>query len=782
MAEVNRAVLRVLARDDLLTLAAEADRAVWIVRQRETLPRRTAQDGTLFDLALEHQIELAETHRNASVRAQAWDYAGVLIRFCDLTDIELITRHAVRFSSEELHALAVAEIRSLDPVASARRMDQDLMNGALLRYHRARDLRLAKRYAAALDLVRRPAEELFGKGAEPLMAHYLYETGADLIAVGEAQNVDAVLSERDEFWKTTRASGFSTRHRVDFIRALALWATKAAGDGDERVRGLLETAIRRLSSPPMLSSDDEPEDPAETQGARELSVLVTAAECVAESDPAKAVERGSAALAIADSVRTRWKVVARSRAPLAVVFQRLYGDLALLAQRLPGQAAAELGFRVALSAKQTGFATRIRDGVTFDGNERIDRLIQEIVEIEADSTETYANNSEKRRQTLEVKRFDLAEAVSPMLADTVFPSPKNLDDVVRAIGPRYALDFIELPNTLDIAHRLFRTLIEPGGRMWFEGVDVDSDLQGSLERSFKADGSTREFEMGRVFDPKERPLVSDDLDWRSLAKSVLPKRLLDGVLAAPDTTIKLLISAHSWLARVPWAALKIDDGTRLVHRAVITQTPVLSCLSATLPPPITGKALIRLVGPDEKNGVTVKPERLAWDLGPGSEGVRLSESRVPGEEKPTGYPNRLDEALAHRGSWQFLHIAAHGSGKGLHQSLDIPDEPLSAARALGLKWPTSVLMASCHVGLLINDTRAEPLNFVTALLTGGAQCVVAGIDSVDDEGTGLAASRMVRDIRKESVSLDVALRNAQLEAIKDGIPEAGWALLSAYSR
>jgi hypothetical protein len=30
--------------------------------------------------------------------------------------------------------------------------------------------------------------------------------------------------------------------------------------------------------------------------------------------------------------------------------------------------------------------------------------------------------------------------------------------------------------------------------------------------------------------------------------------------------------------------------------------------------------------------------------------------------------------------------------------------------------------------------------------------------------------------------LDVALRNAQLAAIREGAPEVGWALLSAYTR
>jgi hypothetical protein len=101
--------------------------------------------------------------------------------------------------------------------------------------------------------------------------------------------------------------------------------------------------------------------------------------------------------------------------------------------------------------------------------------------------------------------------------------------------------------------------------------------------------------------------------------------------------------------------------------------------------------------------------------------------------------------------------------------------------ALGLHWPTSVLMASCHVGQLVNPEDAEPLNFVMALLTGGARCVVAGIDSIGDKPTGAAAKRMVEAIRSAREPLDRALRTAQLAALADdGVELEGWALLSAY--
>jgi CHAT domain-containing protein len=91
-------------------------------------------------------------------------------------------------------------------------------------------------------------------------------------------------------------------------------------------------------------------------------------------------------------------------------------------------------------------------------------------------------------------------------------------------------------------------------------------------------------------------------------------------------------------------------------------------------------------------------------------------------------------------------------------------------------------MASCHVGQVVNARDAEPLNFVMAMLTGGARCVVAGIAAISDEETGKVAHHMVGQLQSGQCSLDEALRSAQLDAIRRKADEAGWALLAAYIR
>ena len=789
--EPTEAVRRVLFRDDLLTLAAEADRIVGIVRRDEAL----TGDQTLFGLALERHLRLAREHAEWALQAQAWNNAAVLVRFGDLVGTAL----AAPRPPEEMHEQALQSIANDHPAPGTEKLDKDLTHGVIFRYHAARDLRLAGQYDAAMELVERPVTELYGKGAEPYMANYLYEEGAIRIAQGHSAQVDGPFERWRGYWETTRAADYSTRHRFDYIRALALWD---ADPDDARIMPRLEAALGHLRLP---SVDAVPvangilPNPEEERGLRELSVRLAMAEYLAgrehtEETCARAVELGERALEITDKVRTRWRVIARSLAPLAMVFQRVYGDLALLASRLPGQSAAEFGFKVALSAKQTGFATRIRDGRTFTGNPRIDRILQDILATEADTSATLSNNPSSRRHRLEERRAELADAVTPMLADTVFPSPKPILDLLAMIGSRYVLDFVELPDTLENEPRLFRTLIEPDSRMSFETFRPGAAFRAHFERGRVGAGSAgppaRPPRRGiRDADVKEPDagIVNGQVDWRALAEDVLPPRLTDRILPQAHSPITLLISAHSWLSLLPWAALKIDaEGTRLVERAVISQCPVLACLSQA-PPPVAGRALIRLVGTDEagERGVNVALERRAWGLAAAAAGnARLYECGLLPGDQPEPYGGRFDEAIAEPDRWQFLHIASHGGGEGFDQFLDLPGEPLSAAGALGFSWPASVLMASCHVGLVVNEAKAEPLNFVMALLTGGARCVVAGIDSVEDLGTGRAAGRMVGAVRDPSggVSLDVALRGAQLAAIRDRESERGWAYLSAYVR
>lgn len=795
----SEAVRRALARDDLIMMATDADKAVGIVRQREALARRSEDEKSLFSVALEHYLRAAENEDEEwATRAQAWKHAGVIVRFGELVGIPAAMPAGRKYTAAELHANSLRQLDDEEAAGNPDAEPLDLTLHAFHRYRAARDLRLDGRFEDALKLSQVTPDALNAGGAEPHMAHLMYEVGAAHISCGQAGQVEGVLREADTYFTRTRAAGYSTRYRFDFIRAVARWEA-----GDEDARAGLRTALRHARRDDRPQTADDDDRPAPEHGIELLSVTLTTAEYLAahsrtDQDRADAVELGRQALRIADDIRGRWRVIARSRAPLAVVFQRIYGDIALLAAALSGPEAAELGLRVALSAKQTGFAARMRTGRRLM-SPRVARIIEDIIEVEG-GPRTGIDIAYEMDEKLERLRFELQEAVSPMLADTVLPPPAEIATLTEIIGTRYALDYLELTDSLAAPH-LFRSLIRPGSRISFERFTPDpyyarffayAREHGNLAALLNLALSTQA-EPGRDF-PSASSLAGEDrraagapgvFDWPVLADSILPADLRADLAAAGNEPIELVISAHSWLCLVPWPALRITDAdgarVRLVERAVVTQTPAFTCLHHGRPPRVTGRALIRLVGKDEY-GVDVSAERVAWGLKDRTDSVPLSACVIASPDVPESLDGRLDDALGRDGRWGFVHFAAHGDGQGLTQRLRFPDQPLSFRHALVLRWPSSVLMASCHVGQVINVTEAEPLNLVMGLLSGGARCVVAGITSIDDRGTGAAASRIVRAIREQPVSLDVALRDAQLAAVLADAPEREWALLAAYTQ
>src|SRR6185437_3021495 len=123
--------------------------------------------------ALKHHLGLAEApDTSQSLRAQSWDYAAVLLRFCHLVG----THPKVGYTPEELHRRALAEQRD---DASGLGIDRDMFTGAFSRYHAARNFRLIGKFAEGLELAEKTlTSRLRGTGAEPRTAHFAYEVGA----------------------------------------------------------------------------------------------------------------------------------------------------------------------------------------------------------------------------------------------------------------------------------------------------------------------------------------------------------------------------------------------------------------------------------------------------------------------------------------------------------------------------------------------------------------------------------------------------------------------------
>jgi hypothetical protein len=767
---VSAPVHRVLARDDLLLLAEDAQRAVGIVRETERLAREVRKGADLFAVALEDHMGRAKSPRFA-VRIQALDYAATLIRFCQLLGIPL----GAGQDPTALHELALETVSSTGKIGFGAMTGRDLTLEVLLTYRAVRNYRLATDYQKAIDLARARPDDLFASGGQPLFGHFQYEKGASLLMRGQPGQVNRALSEAGQTYWDTTAGGRMTRHRLDLVLALA-----AAEQGKDT------EAVSRLNAARDHLRVGRPEH--EEPGVQDLTVTLALAEQLARGElvPARvreAVALGGEALTITEGIRSRWKVIARARTPLAIVFRRIYGDIALLASRLPGRAAAELGFRVALSAKQTGFATRMREGSLIEGNPVLN-LIEDIMQAEDRRPTLATTDADAQQGELAVLWEELKDKVSPMLADTILPPAADITELLEWIGDRCALDFAALPDTscryavgptgtLNRDLNWFRTLVEPGGAIRFDqfnpGPHFVSFFVGSEEQPRWLD---------RLGDVTE----DEGPDWHGLACELLPQRLLEELaVRTRDTPIELLISAHSALSLMPWAALKINTyGTRLIEHAIVAQVPVFTCLSGRRVPAVTGPAVVRLVAGSDAEALDVDPERKAWKLPHRPEGVPLSRCTVGPSPSPAEIGGTLTQALRDHGEeYGFAHIACHGGGFGFEQELSLP-ERLTAAEALTMHWPASVLMASCHVGRLFNVADDEPLSFVMALLTGGSRCVAAAIDEVPDFFTGRLAADMVEMVRAGSTRLDVALRRAQLDWLN--WPEVVWALFSSYVR
>lgn len=764
---------RLVARDDLLHAAHAAEDAVGIVRQSDRRGHATFTEPELFTLALQRHLAGARDSESWAIRAQHLGHAGAVVLFCELVGIRMPAEHdSVDLYGRALRQLSAAGRR---PSSVALRHD-DLTLGVITTYRAIRNLRLSGKPREAFQLAWQPDDYFHGSGAEPHRGQFEFEISASMLEVPDlSSQATAALRESEGYWASSRAATWPTRNRYEFARALAACAEGDAGATEAH----LHAALSHLRK---TRGTDTQHD------IQELSLTLASAEYLTMGEMSEAATRRALtlidqAVSLVERIRGRWRVVVRSRSPLSLAFQRIYGDIALLLSRMPGSEAGRLGLRVSMSAKQTGFASLMRANRSLM-NDRVSVLVEDIVVREDQLEYTHFTSDDewdRLHLNLDRLRAELEDTVSPLLADFVLPGPADVEPVIELVGARHALDFVALPETATRDTNWFRTLIQPDGSIEFARL-----RPGSAFQEFFHGRDERPALVGRL----ATDTTGRDSIWYGLAQDLLPDALLVTLAATPvNEPIDLLISPHSDLCFVPWAALDIDGSrTRLVESAVITQTPALTCLSNAGVPPVRGPALVRLVARPpapsphgaQSHGVDVERERQAWGLSLDAHGeVPLSRCDLAAHHNGAEVPGNLVSALNDEYStYGFVHVAAHGSGIGLTQEIRLP-ERLTAGHALGVRWPASVLLAACDVGKVDNIREAEPYGFPIALLAGGAQCVVAGIQAISDEGTGLIAAAMVDSLRR-GTGLHLALREAQLAFLNRDVYD--WGLLSAFVR
>ncbi|MEU5914590.1 hypothetical protein [Micromonospora sp. NPDC047527] len=768
---LSETVRRALTRDTMLRLAHDAEQALVIVRKDDHRARVYETEEELLRAAVERYLDEAQTRRqwtgqvdhDWSFRENGNTNAATILRFCAFLGRPLPSTPAI----DALYEKALDELRSDGTVRSR-------WAEVTVTYRLIRSLRASGRPADALPLaMAQHPESLFGSGAEPRAGDIQFEAGACLLELGQTAEVHSALGELESYWESSDARSYSTRHRYGFILALA-----------DQADGRCPDAVTRMTQ--ALAHLDESRIADTRHDVYELSLVLTLAELLAhaQQDNDRAVSLAARALKLAEQIRGRWGVISRARTPLSTAFRRVYGDIALLADALRGPGSAEVGLRVCLAAKQTGLAAQMRAEVS-SLPRQLQGLIDEVLRAEqvdpadeAADTDALSEQQAAQKEKLATLHRRIEKRVNPILAEMALPTPTDLTALRRAVGSRYALDFAALPDSLDTETNWFRSLITPNDGVFFE--------------RFAPGDQVTDYVAGRRARDPDAPL---DLDlgapnWRKMACHVLPGELRRRLDAVTDDPLELVISAHQELCLLPWAALVLDRrGTRLVRRAVLTQTPVLTCLSDAPPPAVTGPALVRVVSEAEA-GSSVNRDREAWGLTFDKDRILLSLCSLDGRQTtPNAFP-RISAALRERIDCGLIHVKAHGTGHGLDQHLILPEETdtdgqLSAAYALALRWPASTLLVSCRVGAVTNVADIEPVGLVVAVLTGGGRCVAAAIEEVARLPTSRMAAHLVGLIRpaegrQPAIRLDHALRLAQLHFIDE--PEANWALFNAYVR
>ena len=764
-------VRRALTRDTMLQLAHDAEQALVIVRKDDHRARVYETEEELLRAAVERYLVEAQTRRRWTGQADRdWSFrengnanAATILRFCAFLGHPLPSTPDI----DALYERALDELRQDGT-------PRDRWAEVTVTYRLIRSLRASGRPADALPLaMAQHPESLFDSGAEPRAGDIQFEAGACLLELGQPTEVHSALGELQSYWESSEARSYSTRHRYGYILALA-----------DQADGHTPSAVTRMTQ--ALAHLDEFRVADTRHDVYELSLALTLAELLArtQDDNDRAVTLAAQALAVAERIRGRWGVISRARTPLSTAFRRVYGDIALLAADLRGPEAAEVGLRVCLAAKQTGLAAQMRAEVSLLPRQ-LQGLIDEVLRAEqvepadeASDTDTLHQQQEALNEKLATLHRRIEKRVNPILAEMALPTPTDLTALRRAVGSRYALDFAALPDSLDTGTNWFRSLITPDDGVSFERFNPGVQFTGYVASR-------------RARDPKAPlDLALGAPDWHQLASDVLPDDLRRRLDAVTDEPLELVISAHQELCLLPWAALVLDrQKTRLVHRAVLAQTPVLTCLSEAPPPAVSGPALVRVASEDEA-GSSVHRDHEAWGLEFVKGKILLSLCSLDGRQStPNAFP-RISTALRNGLDCGLIHVKAHGTGHGLDQHLLLPEEEdtdgqLSAAYALALRWPASTLLVSCRVGAVTNVADIEPVGLVVAVLTGGGRCVAAAIEEVARLPTSRMAAHLVGlirsfDGRQPAIRLDQALRLAQLHFIDE--PEANWALFNAYIR
>jgi tetratricopeptide (TPR) repeat protein len=361
----------------------------------------------------------------------------------------------------------------------------------------------------------------------------------------------------------------------------------------------------------------------------------------------------------------------------------------------------------------------------------------------APDTSVSPDISPGNEKSLEALRAKLAEEVTAAFARAYLPAAVDYTRLAESAGPAHILQF-EMFETGPTQWHGYRIWVPPYGAPWVDRVTItdpgalrilEASRQGAKEHAFYA------------------PFADVMAEWAALAKALLPPGLIRELGDRTDSTpIRLLVVPGDHLAYLPWAPLLLDAqdvSTVLLNKAIIQLVPSLDLLDRP------GRA--RRVG----TVLAYLDDKALDDISKGGPATRAWERLTQTLPIELAMSKEEFERLLSDPRTGAIHLIAHGDGTGLAQGIKFSRGGLlSATSALRLRWPPSIVLASCFVARVEQRTGQEPLGLVVACMLGGCRTVIGGVIEVEWDAT-VAITADISTALAEEVHPAVALRDAQ---------------------
>jgi PDZ domain/CHAT domain len=269
--------------------------------------------------------------------------------------------------------------------------------------------------------------------------------------------------------------------------------------------------------------------------------------------------------------------------------------------------------------------------------------------------------------------------------------------------------------------------------------------------------------------------------WASLAQALLPPELA-GVLNSLEAqagAAVLLVVPDGPLSSVPFAGLRLPDGSAVADHAAVVFMPNLLSFSANnwISEPGADCVTVAHFGPTRlsdaframQTSPTYAPVRMT---------VRAAPDRASFVSALGQIPLPRIAVISHHGETAAnpadRYINFVGGGK------------LSEQDARKISWPQTVVLGSCWASDITVRAGDDPAGLPTACLLGGASAVLGGQSAVDnDETSALILARVLVDAalgRHPALALREAVREHLVACPADrDAPPAQWANMTVWT-